>query len=180
MAMAVPSCGFRGVHMNTIVFQPHDFQRHLLLARDKGCHTEVESGPEPSAPPRHLSVERGFAAALAYGTVSAVWYLVGMALYLCSTTAATASTLNPLPRVLSRLAQAWVVTFAASQVTTPWRAAGALALSPVLTRFLQPRSPRTGRLHRLLPLALYAVGLAMLFFGGLSLLGVREALVLRT
>lgn len=83
--------------------------------------------------------ERGAALALSYTTISVVWYLCGMSLIILgfgsggsSAAAGTSSTARNA--VIRKLAAAWAATFAASQVTTPWRAAGAVAISPFIDR----------------------------------------------
>ena len=127
--------------------------------------------------------ERGLAAALAYATISAAWYLLGMCAYLASSTPPPASPLAaPLSRARRRLATAWIVTCAASQVTTPWRAAAAVGLSPFLNRVLLRRrasanSSSTGDgsfRATLLPALAYGAVLAATFSAGVAALGARE------
>lgn len=114
--------------------------------------------------PRPALGERSVALALAYSTISAAWYLVGMVMVLTGSSAALGGS-----SVLRRLALAWGLTFAASQVSTPWRAAGAVALSPLVLRVLngiQQRVVDRLRLRlppsamALLPALLYALALA--------------------
>ena len=99
-----------------------------------------------AAPPPRLCAPdepRGptFAAAafLSYSTISALWYGVGVSLCVLGTPVPTgppAST-SLLRRAAVRVGRAWVVTFAASQISAPWRAAGAAAGAPVLVRLLR-------------------------------------------
>ena len=75
------------------------------------------------------------AAFLSYSTISALWYGVGVSLCVLGTPVPTgppAST-SLLRRAAVRVGRAWVVTFAASQISAPWAAAGA----PVLVRLLR-------------------------------------------
>lgn len=82
--------------------------------------------------------ERSLATVLAYSTISAVWYLGGMALYLFSAAPPSRIAPDAVRRyVVQRLGTAWVITFAASQVTAPWRAAGALAVAPLVSKILR-------------------------------------------
>ena len=79
------------------------------------------------------------AAFLSYSTISALWYGVGVSLCVLGTPVPTgppAST-SLLRRAAVRVGRAWVVTFAASQISAPWRAAGAAAGAPVLVRLLR-------------------------------------------
>mmetsp|Transcript_4103 Transcript_4103/g.6703 ORF Transcript_4103/g.6703 Transcript_4103/m.6703 type:complete len:111 (-) Transcript_4103:94-426(-) len=80
-------------------------------------------------------------------------------------------------QVVARLTRAWVLTFAASQVTAPWRAAGAVALTPFvnrLLRFYKARLAFMGLKRAWMPPALYAASLAVGFGSALFCLGARE------
>ena len=82
---------------------------------------------QPDGKRRMMPTESALAVFLSYSTISAGWYLIGMAIALAGPMSSI-----PLPGAASgvrlaaaRLAGAWAMTFAASQVTTPWRGAGA-------------------------------------------------------
>lgn len=149
------------------------------------CRPVAASRPPAATFKAAVSLETGLSAALAYATISAVWYVAGMAIYLCTTAAgalppaaAAATVPQPLRHVIRRLSTAWVVTFAASQVTTLWRGAGALALSPLLGRIIRGTSATGSRAGVLLRAALYAVVIASAFAGGVGALGARELVAL--
>ena len=104
-------------------------------------------------------------------TISLFWYLGGMALAL------TTGPIASLARgPIAKLAAAWAFTFAASQVTTPWRGAAAVALTPVVRRSLSTVRTRLSLndTNILLPAGLYMGSLALVFLSGLGLLGARE------
>ena len=108
---------------------------------------------------------------LSYSTISLFWYLGGMALAL------TTGPIASLARgPIAKLAAAWAFTFAASQVTTPWRGAAAVALTPVVRRSLSTVRTRLSLndTNILLPAGLYMGSLALVFLSGLGLLGARE------
>ena len=80
-------------------------------------------------------------------------------------------------QVIARLSKAWVLTFAASQVTTPWRAAGAVALTPGVNRLLRFYKRRLAGMNLTsawLPPALYAISLAVGFGSAVFCIGARE------
>lgn len=148
---------------------------HACTARSHLAPTmsdEPSAGSQPSTSKLTLA-ERGIAAALAYSSISAIWYLAGMTLYLLSTAPAPASAmLRPIRAVAQRMGTAWVITFAASQVSTPWRGAGALALTPFYARLLRGNSSSARvRIYRAVLCVMVVVGV---FGTGLTLLSVRE------
>ena len=124
---------------------------------------------------RRLPLQQGAAAVLAYSSISALWYLAGMTLYL-STTSAQSTSLNA---AALRLGKAWVITFAGSQVTTPWRAAGAAVTAPVLNSAFCRLRDGFGLKRTLLPALAYAVTVCFLFGAGLVGLVARELLLSR-
>jgi len=146
--------------------------------------TSAGSDDSESSPGNNQLMGRSVVLALSYTTISAAWYLCGMTLFLCGTSPnGGASAHGPVRRVATRLSVAWVTTFAASQVTTPWRAAGAIALSPFLSRVLGvimrrlpgvSRDASAGARTMLLPAVAYSVLLAVAFGAGVAVLGARE------
>ena len=112
--------------------------------------------------------KRGVAVALSYATISAIWYLLGMATVLLGSAPSPGDGTKAIRRVVRRLAVAWAVTFSASQVTTPWRAGGAVALSPLMKRLIAS-GPRAS-----LRAFVYVLALALFFGGGVVALGLRE------
>lgn len=118
--------------------------------------------------------ERGIALALSYTTISVLWYLCGMTLVLTAATSVGTMQQGAATRkvVLQKLAGAWAATFAASQVTTPWRAAGAITISPLIDRLLRRTRDRLGVRGVLLPAALCATSLIALFAAGVGGLAV--------
>ena len=116
----------------------------------------------------------GLAAGLAYTTISAAWYGVGLVLVLARPSAAPTAALSPAARAMRRVGRAWVVTFAASQVTTPWRAAGAAALSPVVDSALRRIRDALGVKTKLVPAIIYAAVVICAFGAGVASLIARE------
>ena len=114
--------------------------------------------------------EPGIAALLAYSSISAVWYLAGVTV--CMWRPATIG--GGLRQVIRRLSMAWVMTFAASQVTTPWRAAGAVALTPLYTRLLATVRRRLRLRSVWFPAGACFVLIATTFCLGMALLGARD------
>lgn len=173
--------------------RPSAFRRHacpsLILSHAGTTTTTTMAAPNqmagsaqdmPSPRARHAAIsmrsmrsfgDRGVVLFLAYATISAIWYSVGMVVVLTGRTALNSSgAAQPsgrVARVIRRLAVAWALTFSASQLTTPWRAAGAVALSPAVERII--RGPR-----QKLRAAVYFAVLALAFGSGLLALGLRE------
>ena len=127
--------------------------------------------------------KRGVEVALAYSTISAGWYAVGMVITLLAmpnptaASVAAAAGMGATRRAVTRLSKAWVLTFAASQVTTPWRAAGAVAFTPVvnrLLRWLKTRLADVGLKAAWMPPVLYAISLAWVFGCALFAMAAKE------
>ena len=116
----------------------------------------------------------GLAAGLAYTTISAAWYSVGLVLVLVRPAGTPATALSPATRAMRRVVRAWVVTFAASQVTTPWRAAGAAALSPLVDSTLRRMRDAMGFESKLIPAMIYAAAVICAFGTGVASLIARE------
>ena len=135
-------------------------------------------GPAPTG-----LAKRGVEVALAYSTISAGWYATGMVITLLAMPNLTAASvaasagMGATRRAVTRLSKAWVLTFAASQVTTPWRAAGAVAFTPVvnrLLRWLKMRLAEIGLKAAWMPPLLYAASLAWVFGCALFAMAARE------
>ena len=179
-AMLLVFCGAHGLQMvgsgrgRMVDIVPHRRAQLSMTAVPRHHAPKPEQG-------RARHTERGLAAALAYASVSAVWYLAGMSLYLFSSSSTiSAAPSQPLRRVIARLSTAWVLTFAASQVTTPWRAAGAVFISPWFMRALRRPSPfdKAGRRGFLLRSAVCAMTIVSFFAAGMAALGARELALL--
>lgn len=112
---------------------------------------------------------------LAYTTISAVWYGIGLFLVLSSPVSKNnAANVTPLTRAIRRVGQAWLLTFAASQVTTPWRVAGAAAMSPLVDITLRKLNDFFGNRSRLLPPIIYATSVMVFFCLAIAALVARE------
>lgn len=112
-----------------------------------------------------------------YTTVSALWYFVGIALALQPAPIPGAAATG-LKRAMLRVGRAWVVTFAASQLSVAWRAAAAATLSPFidaqLARLRDGLGLRGERARALVPAALYLLGVVSAFVAALCGLLCRE------
>jgi hypothetical protein len=131
---------------------------------------EQDQDREPERPQRAAG-ERGAALALSYTTISVLWYLCGMALVLVGIRpAAAAASAGGSSRgvIVRRMAGAWAATFAASQVTTPWRAGAAVALSPLIDRLIAGAKARLGLRGVLLPAAIFGLARVAIFGAGLA------------
>lgn len=134
------------------------------------CMMEQDQDREPERPQRAAG-ERGVALALSYTTISVLWYLCGMALVLVGirpAAAAASSGGSSRGVIVRRMAGAWAATFAASQVTTPWRAGAAVALSPLIDRLIAGAKARLGLRGVLLPAAIFGLALVAIFGAGLA------------
>ena len=134
------------------------------------CMMEQDQDREPERPQRAAG-ERGAALALSYTTISVLWYLCGMALVLVGIRpAAAAASAGGSSRgvIVRRMAGAWAATFAASQVTTPWRAGAAVALSPLIDRLIAGAKARLGLRGVLLPAAIFGLALVAIFGASLA------------
>ena len=145
---------------------------------DSGDSTDGGKGPVNSK-----FAVRSVVLALSYSTISAAWYLGGMTMFLFGATSSVPFIsapigCHPLRLACTRLSTAWVVTFAASQITTPWRAAGAVGFAPAINRILVTlcRGDRSRMTPRgvILPALAYVFLLAAVFSGGIAALGARE------
>lgn len=149
-------------------------QTHAHCSRISAVRLDVTDSQPPDNRKKRAPTESAAAVFLAYSTISAMWYLIGMTIALNAPISNPITSTSPAKRVAARLAGAWAITFAASQVTTPWRGAGAVALTPAVRRILgRVRAAlRVGGL--LLPAALYMALLAVVFASGLGVLAARE------
>ena len=122
-----------------------------------------------NAAPSQRATERGVSVALAYTTISVLWYLSGMALVLLGIRPSAAAGSGSATRgiVVRKLAAAWAATFAASQVTTPWRAGAAVALSPLIDSLVVGAKKRLRLRGVLLPAAVFGCVLVAVFGLGL-------------
>ena len=192
---AAAACGFLALGR-----VPPPAQSPAIILRARSDHALRVTLPPRSAIPRPwrraaadppdgkrgmVPTESALAVFLSYSTISAGWYLVGMAIVLAGPMSSI-----PIPRAASgvrlasgrsvwrlaaaRLAGAWAMTFAASQVTTPWRGAGAVALTPAVRRVLGATRRALRVSGVVIPAALYMGSLALVFVSGLGLLGARE------
>ncbi|EOD38646.1 hypothetical protein EMIHUDRAFT_224443 [Emiliania huxleyi CCMP1516] len=129
----------------------------------------------------------GVAGAVAYTCVSTAWYSAGVALALRGLPPPAArpelASTPPgglLRLALGRVAKAYALAFAASQLSTPWRAAAAAALVPFVSLFLS-RTRRLLGASSLLPAALLALAAAVgLFTAAMAALIAREVALLRS
>mmetsp|Transcript_67416 Transcript_67416/g.185887 ORF Transcript_67416/g.185887 Transcript_67416/m.185887 type:complete len:214 (-) Transcript_67416:1441-2082(-) len=152
--------------------------RWVSLAKATASPDRDSDGPAPTG-----LAKRGVEVALAYSTISAGWYTIGMVITLLAMPNLTAASvaasagMGATRRAVTRLSKAWVLTFAASQVTTPWRAAGAVAFTPVvnrLLRWLKTRLAEVGLKAAWMPPLLYAASLAWVFGCALFAMAARE------
>ena len=148
----------------------------LRMAVDDGDDQAAPRGeavPSGRAPPRPFG--RALVLTFSYGTISAVWYVVGMQLLVSAMPPIRVVAGGSLRRaVVVRLWQAWVACFAASQVTAPWRAAGAVAITPLLSRaLLRGRGEGSDSGLRWPAVAAYAASLVAAFFAAVGALGAR-------
>jgi hypothetical protein len=130
--------------------------------------------------------QQGVAGVVAYTCVSAVWYAVGVTLCLFGlprAAAAAAAVVTPrqlLRQAAGRVARAYAITFAASQLSAPWRAATAAALLPVVARALGVMRAKLGLgAASLLPAALLFLAAAAAFGAVMAALVGREMALLR-
>ena len=145
--------------------------------------------PKPSRRgcPQAGIAAHGVAGAVAYACVSTAWYSAGVSLALRGLPPPAArpelASTPPgglLRLALGRVAKAYALAFAASQLSTPWRAAAAAALVPFVSLFLS-RTRRLLGASSLLPAALLALAAAVgLFTAGMAALTAREGALLRS
>ena len=144
--------------------------------------------PKPSRRgcPQAGIAAHGVAGAVAYTCVSTAWYSAGVALALrgLPPPAARPELASKPPGglllALGRVAKAYALAFAASQLSTPWRAAAAAALVPFVSLFLS-RTRRLLGASSLLPAALLALAAAVgLFTAAMAALIAREVALLRS
>ena len=126
-------------------------------------------------------MQQGIAGVVAYTCVSTGWYAVGVSLCLFGLPRAATMEAAPVRQALGRVAKAYAVTFAASQITAPWRAATAAALLPLVARILFAVRTQLGLSGAsLVPAVLLFVVAAATFAAVMAALLARELALLRT
>ena len=132
------------------------------------------------AAPRAGLLQKGVAGVVAYTCVSTGWYAVGVSLCLFGLPPATAVEPAPVRQALGRVAKAYAITFAASQLSAPWRAATAAAMLPLVARILYVLRSRLGLgATSLVPASLLFVAAAATFASVMAALLARELALLR-
>ena len=132
------------------------------------------------AVPRAGLLQKGVAGVVAYTCVSTGWYAVGVSLCLFGLPAAAAMEPAPVRQALGRVGKAYAITFAASQLSAPWRAATAAAMLPLVARILFTMRARLGvGATSLVPAALLFAAAAATFVSVMAALLARELALLR-
>ena len=105
---------------------------------------------------------------------------MGVSLCLFGLPPATAMEAAPVRQALGRVAKAYAITFAASQLSAPWRAATAAAMLPLVARILYAVRTRLGLGGAsLVPAALLFAAAAATFAAVMAALLARELTLLR-